>query len=153
MYFSNSKLLVEGADFKVKCRPFAKRQEHAGQRYGKGANRPAAPARGGRYGFPGSTGRLAYGPDQRADRSLQDARQGPSFAARIAEDGEPASQDTRLPQAKEQREISRADRATWPAQVTPRRPWDPDGRFDFQKRPGASPSQPAHQNDRVVRPA
>jgi len=30
---------------------------------------------------------------------------------------------------------------------------EPDGRFDFQKRPGASPSQPAHQNDRAVRPA
>src|SRR6266852_3914767 len=92
--------------------------EHAGQRYGKSANRPAAPARSGRYGFPGSAGRLAYGPYKRADRALQDARQGSPFAARIAEDGEPASQDTRLPQAKEQREISRADRATWPAQVT-----------------------------------
>src|SRR5258706_1127973 len=92
--------------------------EHAGQRYGKGANRPAAPARSGRYGFPGSAGRLAYRPDKRADRPLQDACQGSPFAARIAKDGEPASQDTRLPQAKEQREISRADRATWPAQVT-----------------------------------
>src|SRR5258707_12869737 len=92
--------------------------EHAGQRYGKGANRPAAPARSRRYGFPRSAGRLAYGPDKRADRPLQDARQGPSLAAWIAEDGEPAPQDTRLPQAKEQREISRADRATWPAQVT-----------------------------------
>src|SRR6266704_6005681 len=92
--------------------------ENAGQRYGKSANRPAAPARSGRYGFPGSAGRLAYGPDKRVDRPLQDARQGSSFAARIAEDGEPASQDTRLTQAKEQREVSRADRATWPAQVT-----------------------------------
>src|SRR6266853_2057897 len=92
--------------------------EHAGQRYAKGADRSAAPARSGRYGFPGSAGRLADGPDKRADRPLQDARQGPPLAARIAEDGEPASQDTRLPQAKEQREISRADRATWPAQVT-----------------------------------
>src|SRR6267154_5460539 len=117
--------------------------KHAGQRYGKGANRPAAPARSGRYGFPGSAGRLAHGPDKRADRPLQDARQGPSFTARIAEDGEPASQDTRLPQAKEQREVSRADRATWPAQVNPRRPWDPDGRFDSQIRSGGTASAPA----------
>src|SRR6266516_1436951 len=110
--------------------------EHAGQRYGKGANRPAAPACSGRYGFPGSADRLAYGTDKRADRPLQDARQRPPFAARIAEDGEPAPQDTRLPQAKEQREISRADRATWPAQVNPPRPWDPDGRFESQIRSG-----------------
>src|SRR6266481_7048991 len=96
--------------------------ENAGQRYGKSANRPAAPALSFRYVFPGSAGRLAYGPDKRADRPLQDARQGSSFAARIAEDGEPASQDTRLPQAKEQREISRADRATWPAKVIPTTP-------------------------------
>src|SRR6266496_5323296 len=90
-------------------------REHAGQRYGKGANRPATPACGGRYGFPGSAGRPAYGPDKRPDRPFQDARQGPSFAARIAEDGEPASQDTRLPLAKRQREISPLDRV-------PRRP-------------------------------
>src|SRR6266850_554019 len=83
---------------------------------------------------------------------LQGARQGPPFAARVAQDGEPAPQNPRLPQAKEQREISRADRATWPAQVNPLRPLDPDGRFNFQKRPGASPSLPAHQNDRALRP-
>src|SRR5438445_4815083 len=126
-------------------RPFREEiKEYAGQRYGKGANRPAAPARSGRYGFPGSADCLAHSPDKRADRPLQDARQRPPFAARVAEDGEPASQDTRLPQAKEQREISRADRATWPAQVNPRRPLDPDGRFVLHKWPGASPSQPAH---------
>src|SRR5437879_5134482 len=117
--------------------------EYAGQRYGKGANRPTAPARSGRYGFPGSAGGLAYGPHKRADRPLQDARQGSPFAARIAEDGEPASQDTRLPQAEEQREISRADRATWPAQVNPRRPWNHDGRFDSPIRSGASAWAPA----------
>src|SRR5438445_1757323 len=104
-------------------RPFREEiKEYAGQRYGKGANRPAAPARSRRYGFAGSADCLAHSPDKRADRPLQDARQGSSFAARIAEDGEPASQDTRLPQAKEQREISRADRATWPAKVTPTTP-------------------------------
>src|SRR5437773_9823413 len=110
--------------------------EHAGQRYGKGADRPAASARSGRYGFPGSADRLAYGTHKRADRPLQDARQRPPFAARFAEDGEPAPQDTRLPQAEEQREVSRADRATWPAQVNSRRPWNPDGRFDSQMRSG-----------------
>src|SRR5206468_5148112 len=35
----------------------------------------------------------------------------------------------------------------------PRRPLDPDGRFEFQKRPGATTSQPAHQNDQAVRQA
>src|SRR6266571_869282 len=100
-------------------RPFHEEiTEHAGQRCAKSADRSATPARSGRYGFPGSAGRPAYGPDKRADRPLQDARQGPSLAARTAQDGEPAPQDSRLPQAKEQREISRADRATWPAQVT-----------------------------------
>src|SRR5438093_8072424 len=115
--------------------------EHAGQRYGKGANRPPAPACSGRYGFPGSADRLAYGTDKRADRPLQDARQRPPFAARVAEDGEPASQGPRLPQAEEQREVSRADRATWTAQVNPR-PWDHDGRFDSQMRPGGPAEAP-----------
>src|SRR5258708_9932395 len=97
-------------------------REHAGNSFAKSADRATAPARRRRYGFPGSADRPAYGPHQRPDRPFQDARQGSPLAARLAEDGQPASQAARLSQAQKHREIPPADRAPWPAQVTPATP-------------------------------
>src|SRR5260221_1944383 len=93
------------------------RAEYVGYRNAEVGDRQAIATRGGRHGFPGSSDRVADGPHQRPDRPFQDARQGPPFAAGTAEARQPAPQDARLPQAKRQRKVSRAARATWPAQV------------------------------------
>src|SRR5690606_29529360 len=86
----------------------------------QGEDRRRLPAWQERHRLAGSAGCAAHRPDRRTDRPLQDARERPPFAPRLAEDGQPTPQAARLPEGNQPFELQGADRKARSARLTER---------------------------------